>query len=179
MLQDDKFVLVDGGGKYGGYIADITRTWPVNGKFSDAQQDLYTAVLTAQRNLIALCRTDADMNLDKLHSVAEIQLTENLKQIGFDMSGKAIETLFPHHVGHYIGMDVHDTLGYSRKVTLQSGHCVTIEPGIYVPNDERWPKHFRKMGIRIEDSVSVQENAPYVLTMEALKEIDDIEAIRE
>ena len=179
VLQDDEFVLVDGGGKYGGYIADITRTWPVDGRFSDAQRDLYQAVLNAQRSLISLCRADAGMNLDKLHTIAEQQLSEQLKQIGFDMSGKAIESLFPHHVGHYIGMDVHDTQGYSRKVTLQTGHCITIEPGIYVPDEERWPKHFRNMGIRIEDSVAVQESKPWVLTTEAVKEIDDIEALRE
>ena len=179
VLQDDELVLVDGGGKYGGYIADITRTWPVNGRFSDAQRDLYQAVLNAQRSLISLCRGDANLNLDKLHSIAEAQLTEQLKQIGFDVSSKAIESLFPHHLGHYIGMDVHDTIGYSRKVTLQQGHCITIEPGIYVPDDERWPKHFRNMGIRIEDSVSVQEGNPYVLTSTAVKEIDDIEALRD
>ena len=179
VLLHDEFVLVDGGGKYGGCIADITRTWPVSGKFSDAQRDLYQAVLNVQRSLISLCRGDANLNLDKLHAIAETQLSEQLKQIGFDMPGKAIESLFPHHLGHYIGMDVHDTIGYSRKVTLQQGHCITIEPGIYVPDDERWPKHFRNMGIRIEDSVSIQEGNPYVLTSEAVKEIVDIEAMRE
>lgn len=179
VLHEDDMVLVDGGGKYGGYIADITRTWPVNGKFSDAHRDLYQAVLNVQRTLISLCRGSANMSLDKMHNIAEDYLTNELKQIGFDMSGKAIESLFPHHLSHYIGMDVHDTIGYSRKVVLQEGHCVTIEPGIYVPDDERWPKHFRNMGIRIEDSVSVQEDSPFVLTTEAVKEIVDIEALRD
>lgn len=178
VLHDDQFALVDGGGKYGGYIADITRTWPVNGKFSDAQRDLYEAVLKVQRTLISLCRGSASVSLDKLHSIAEEQLSNELRQIGFDMSFKAIETLFPHHLSHYIGMDVHDTVGYSRKVLLQEGHCITIEPGIYVPDDERWPKHFRNMGIRIEDSVSIQEDTPFVLTTEAVKEVVDIEALR-
>lgn len=179
VLQDHEMVLVDGGGKYGGYIADITRTWPVNGRFSDAQKDLYEAVLSVQRKLISFCRGSANMTLDKLHSSTEEQLKAELKQIGFDMSGRAIETLFPHHVSHYIGMDVHDTIGYTRKVILQEGHCITIEPGIYVPDDSRWPKHFRNMGVRIEDSVSIQEDNPYVLTTEAVKEIADIEALRD
>lgn len=180
VLQDHEMVLVDGGGKYGGYISDITRTWPVGGKFSAAQKDLYQAVLTTQRTLISLCRGSANMTLDKLHSVAEEYLARELRQIGFDMSSKtAIETLFPHHVSHYIGLDVHDTIGYTRKTVLQEGHCITIEPGIYVPDDERWPRHFRNMGVRIEDSVSVQEDSPYVLTTEAVKEIVDIEALRE
>lgn len=178
VLQDDELVLVDGGGKYGGYIADITRTWPVNGKFSDAQRDLYQAVLNVQRSLVSICRGSANVTLDKLHSVAEFQLAEQLRQIGFDMSGKNIEALFPHHLSHYIGMDVHDTTGYSRRAMLTEGHCITIEPGIYVPDDERWPKHFRNMAIRIEDSVAIQEDSPYVLTTEAIKEIVDIEALR-
>lgn len=178
VIADDDLVLVDGGGKYGGYIADITRTWPASGKFSPAQRDLYQAVLSVQRSLISLCRGTANMHLDKLHNIAEQQLTEQLNQIGFDLSGKDIEALFPHHLSHYIGMDVHDTVGYSRKVTLQEGHCITIEPGIYVPDDERWPKHFRNMGIRIEDSVAIQEDDPFVLTSEAVKEVVDIEALR-
>ncbi|KPI40112.1 Intermediate cleaving peptidase 55 [Cyphellophora attinorum] len=156
VLQDDELVLVDGGGKYGGYIADITRTWPVSGKFSDAQRDLYQAVL----------------------NIAETQLAEQLKQLGFDMSGKNIETLFPHHLSHYIGMDVHDTSGYSRRAILTEGHCITIEPGVYVPDDNRWPKHFRNMAVRIEDSVAIQEDSPHMLTTEAVKEIVDIESLR-
>lgn len=179
VLQDDEMVLVDGGGKYGGYIADITRTWPVGGKFRDAQRDLYQAVLTVQRSLISLCRGSANLSMDKLHSIAEEYLTNELRQIGFDMSSKAVETLFPHHLSHYIGMDVHDTVGYTRKTVLREGHCITIEPGVYVPDDERWPKHFRNMGVRIEDSVSVQEDTPFLLTAEAVKEVVDIEALRD
>ncbi|KAL2409274.1 Intermediate cleaving peptidase 55 [Exophiala dermatitidis] len=179
VLQDDEMVLVDGAGKYGGYISDITRTWPVGGKFTDAQRDLYQAVLTVQRSLISLCRASANVSLDKLHSIAEESLARELRQIGFDVTSKTIEALFPHHLSHYIGMDVHDTVGYTRKAVLQEGHCITIEPGIYVPDDQRWPKHFRNMGVRIEDSISVQEDSPYVLTTEAVKEVVDIEALRD
>ena len=118
------------------------------------------------------------MSLDKLQDIAEKQLTEQLNQIGFNLSGKDIEALFPHHLSHYIGMDVHDTVGYSRKVTLQEGH-ITIEPGIYVPDDERWPKHFRNMGVRIDDSVAIQDENPYLLTAEAVKDVVDIEALRD
>jgi intermediate cleaving peptidase 55 len=87
-------------------------------------------------------------------------------------------TLFPHHVGHYVGLDVHDVPGYPRSVPLKAGHCVTIEPGVYVPDDERFPKHFRGLAVRIEDSVCVDEEAPLVLTPEAVKEVEDIEALR-
>lgn len=94
------------------------------------------------------------------------------------MSDKAVEKLFPHHLSHYLGLDVHDCIGYSRKTVLRDGHCVTVEPGIYVPDEERWPKHFRGMGVRIEDSIAVHEDACTVLTREAVKEIEEIEALR-
>lgn len=178
VLHDGKMVLVDGGGTYGGYISDITRCWPVNTKFSGPQRDLYEAVLKVQRSCIAMCRGSANVSLDSLHDIAEGGLKDQLKQLGFDMSGKAIESLFPHHVGHYIGLDVHDSVGYSRKAVLRENNCITIEPGIYVPANDRWPKHFQGIGIRIEDSICVQADGPYVLTTEAVKEVVDIEALR-
>jgi intermediate cleaving peptidase 55 len=179
VLQDSEMVLVDAGGEYGGYIADITRTWPVNGKFTGPQRDLYEAILRVQRSSVSLCRESANMTLDKIHQVTEHGLKEALKSLGFDVSGNAMDILFPHHVGHYIGLDVHDCPGYVRSAPLKAGHCVTVEPGIYVPDDERWPKHFRNLGIRIEDSICVQDDNPLVLTTEAVKEVVDIEALRD
>ncbi|KAM0803744.1 putative metallopeptidase family M24 [Usnea florida] len=178
VLKNGQMVLVDAGGEYGGYITDITRTWPISGAFTPAQRDLYNAVLTTQRQCISLCRANANVSLDELHNITEKALKDQLQQLGFDMSGNALETLFPHHLGHYIGLDVHDTPGQSRKTKLQPRQCVTIEPGLYIPNTEAYPAHFRGMGIRIEDSVCVQEEHPFVLTTEAVKEVDDIEALR-
>ncbi|MCJ1380120.1 hypothetical protein MMC17_003223 [Xylographa soralifera] len=177
-LREGNLVLVDAGGEYGNYITDITRTFPTSSRFTKSQADLYNAVLGVQRTCVSLCRASANMTLDKLHEIAERALKVSLADLGFDMSGNAMEILFPHHLSHYIGLDVHDTPGYSRKEILKPGHCVTVEPGIYVPNSDRWPKHFRGMGIRIEDSIAVQEDSPYVLTTEAVKEIVDIEALR-
>jgi intermediate cleaving peptidase 55 len=178
ILKEGEIVLVDAGGEYGGYIADITRSWPINGKFSDPQRDLYEAILRVQRSTISLCRESANMTLDKLHQITEHGLKEALKQLGFDMTGDSLDVLFPHHVGHYIGLDVHDCPGYPRSVPLKAGHCVTVEPGIYVPDDNRWPEHFRGIGIRIEDSVCVRDDSPLILTTEAVKEVVDIEALR-
>ncbi|KAK2761636.1 hypothetical protein FQN54_001464 [Arachnomyces sp. PD_36] len=178
-LRDGQLALVDGGGEYGGYIADITRTWPINGKFSEPQKDLYNAVLNVQRSCISMCRESASVSLDRLHEIAENGLKEQLKQLGFDVSGGNMRILFPHHVGHYIGLDVHDSAGYSRRVELQKAQCITIEPGIYVPDDERWPEAYRGIGIRIEDSVCIGDDNPLVLTIEAVKEVVDIEALRE
>jgi intermediate cleaving peptidase 55 len=134
----------------GGYISDITRTWPVNGKFTDPQRDLYNAVLNVHRSCLALCRESAGLSLDKLHGIAENGLKDQLKQLGFELSGnvraeiprctddlancdQAISTLFPHHLGHYIGLDVHDCPGYSRGHNLKAGQCITIEPCVPDP----------------------------------------------
>ena len=177
-IEDRSLVLVDAGGEYGGYVADLTRTWPNNGVFSDAQRDLYECVLNVQRKCVSLCKEDENTTLDMIHKVAEDGLRNGLKSLGFDMSGNAIDSLFPHHVGHYVGLDVHDVPSYSRKQGLKDGHCITIEPGIYVPDDARWPAHFRGMGIRIEDSVCVRKSSTLVFTAEAVKEVVDIEALR-
>lgn len=178
VFLDQELIMVDAGGQYGGYITDITRTWPVDGAFTAAQKDLYEAVLGVQRNIISLCRQDAKLSLDDLHTTTEAGLSHALKDLGFDVSGDAMRVLFPHHVSHYVGLDIHDCPSVGRSKNLQTGNCVTVEPGIYVPDDERWPQHFRGMAIRIEDSVCVQEDTPLVLTAEAVKEVDDIEALR-
>lgn len=178
VLLEKDLVLADAGGEYGNYITDITRTWPISGIFTPPQKDLYNAILATQRTCTSLCRANASNSLDKLHRIAEETLKDSLSQLGFDMSGNALETLFPHHLGHYIGLDVHDTPGQSRKEPLQIGQCVTVEPGLYIPDTDRWPAAFRGMGIRIEDSICVQDEHPLVLTTEAVKEVDDIEALR-
>ncbi|KAI1166147.1 peptidase M24, structural domain-containing protein [Nemania serpens] len=177
-LKPDELVLVDAGGEYGTYITDITRTWPLSGKFSPAQRDLYSAVLKAQRSSVSLCRASANLTLDQLHGITERGLRQELTQLGFDLGGGTMDILFPHHVGHYIGLDVHDVPGYPRNVVLKEGHCITIEPGVYVPDDERFPRHFRGLGVRIEDSIAVGDDNPLILTTEAVKEVEDIEALR-
>lgn len=177
-FRDGEFILVDAGGEYGTYVTDISRTWPVNGKFTPAQRDLYEAVLSVQRTSVSLCRANANLSLEDIHHNTTRNLVDALSSIGFAVNMSNIGHLFPHHVGHYIGLDVHDVPGYSRREVLRRGHCVTIEPGVYVPDDERWPVHFRGMGVRIEDSVCVDGESPYILSTEAVKEVSDIEALR-
>ncbi|OAL53761.1 xaa-Pro aminopeptidase-like protein [Pyrenochaeta sp. DS3sAY3a] len=176
-LNQKDLVLVDAGAQYGSYVTDITRTWPVSGKFSPAQKDLYNLLLAVQRSCVSLCRSSAGFSLDKLHQTASNSLKAGLQDLGFDMSGDAIQKLFPHHVGHYVGLDVHDSPGLSRSRLFEKGMCVTVEPGIYVSNDERWPSWARGIGMRIEDSVCIDEENPYILTTEAVKEVVDIEAL--
>ncbi|CAK7198544.1 aminopeptidase [Sporothrix eucalyptigena] len=182
-LNEGETVLVDAGGEYGTYIADITRTWPVSGRFTAAQRDLYEAVLRVQRSSVSLCRAAGGLSLDQIHRITTDGLRKELGKIGFDfgygIGSDPLSTLFPHHVGHYVGLDVHDTPSIPRHIPLQVGHCVTVEPGIYVPDDTRWPKHFRGLAVRIEDSICVGEDDPHILTTEAVKEIVDIEALRD
>lgn len=177
-LKQQDLVLVDAGAKYGGYVTDITRTWPVSGRFTPAQKDLYNLLLSVQRTCVALCRTSSHFSLDKLHQTTCNALAAGLRDLGFPMERDAIQVLFPHHVGHYVGLDVHDSPGLTRSRPFAKGMCVTVEPGIYVPNDERWPVWARGIGMRIEDSVCVDEEGPYVLTTEAVKEVVDIEALK-
>lgn len=177
-LKADELVLVDAGAQYGGYVTDITRTWPVSGKFTPAQKDLYNLLLSVQRTCVSLCRTSSKFTLDKLHQTASNSLAAGLKDLGFNMERDAIQTLFPHHVGHYVGLDVHDSPGLPRSRFFEHGMCVTVEPGIYVPREDRWPKWAQGIGIRIEDSVCIDEESPYVLTTEAVKEVVDIQALK-
>ncbi|MBE3048899.1 aminopeptidase P N-terminal domain-containing protein [Candidatus Bathyarchaeota archaeon] len=172
-------LLVDAGAEYGGYVSDITRVWPQNGKFTAAQRDLYGALLNVQRRCVSLCREDAGLSLNDLHREARSGLASELERFGFPAGGHGyVDALFPHHVGHFVGMDVHDCAGASRSALLKAGNCVTVEPGLYVPSDSRFPKHFHGMGLRIEDSIAVGVDSPVNLTVEAVKEVEDIEALR-
>ncbi|ORX49932.1 Creatinase/aminopeptidase [Hesseltinella vesiculosa] len=147
LLKDGDLVLVDASGEFLGYASDITRTRPVNGKFTDAQRDLYQVVLN------------------------------ELKNIAFPLNHWDLErVLYPYHVGHYLGLDVHDVYDITRSRKLQKNMVVTIEPGLYVPYDDRFPKHFQGIGIRIEDNVVIGTSDPFVLTTNAPKEIIDVEA---
>lgn len=179
-LRNGDLVLVDAGGEYGNYITDITRTWPVTGEFTGPQRDMYNMILEVQKSCVSLCREDADVTLDKLHRIAEGGLKSGLKDLGFDTSrSDVMDVMFPHHVGHFIGLDVHDAPGHPRTQRLREDQCITIEPGIYVPtDDERWPEHFRGIGIRIEDSVRIGKEQAEVLTRTAVKEVEEIESLR-
>lgn len=185
-LEEGETVLVDAGGEYGTYITDITRTWPVSGRFTAAQRDLYEAVLRVQRSSVSLCRAACGLSLDQIHRITSDGLRKELTKLGFDFGfsltgggSDALSALFPHHVGHYVGLDVHDTPSVPRHIPLQVGHCVTVEPGVYVPDDTRWPEHFRGLAVRIEDSICVGDENPHILTTEAVKEVVDIEALRD
>lgn len=186
VLKDGDMVLVDAGGEYNFYSADITRSFPANGKFSEPQKRVYQKVLELQKLLVSMVtpgRTLAELNKAAARGLTEIMVEEKL------LSG-SVESLiesgdyrkyYPHGVGHWLGMDVHDAgatevKGESRR--LEPGMVMTIEPGLYIPeNDSSAPAELRGLGIRIEDDVLTTHDSPENLTLGAPKEIADIEAI--
>lgn len=175
-LRDGDLVLVDCGGEYNGYASDITRTWPVNGKFSDPQKKLYQAVLNVNKACIKLCTESHNMSLHGIHDVSVKLMKQELDKIGFPVkSGDVERVLYPHHVGHYLGLDVHDCHDLDRSRRLKEGMVITIEPGLYVPYDNQFPEEYQGIGIRIEDNVCIGKEDPWILTVTAPKEVVDIE----
>uniref|UniRef100_A0AAY4BNX7 Aminopeptidase P N-terminal domain-containing protein n=2 Tax=Denticeps clupeoides TaxID=299321 RepID=A0AAY4BNX7_9TELE len=182
IIKDGEMVLLDGGCEYFGYVSDITRTWPVNGRFSPAQAELYEAVLEVQMACLSLC--SPGVSLDHIYSTMLELLGRQLRRLGIvggsagDADAlKAARRFCPHHVGHYLGMDVHDTPELSRCQPLQPGMAITIEPGLYVGRDDAsCPERFRGLGVRIEDDVVIREEGdPLVLSAETPKAIADVE----
>lgn len=182
IIKNGEMVLLDGGCEYFGYVSDITRTWPVNGKFSPAQAELYEAVLEVQRACLSLC--SPGISLDHIYSSMLALLGRQLKRLGIVKASsnemeilKAARRYCPHHVGHYLGMDVHDTPELSRSQPLQPGMAITIEPGLYICEDnDEVPQRFRGLGIRIEDDVVIQDNGgPLILSSETPKTIAEVE----
>ncbi|KAI9347695.1 peptidase M24, structural domain-containing protein [Obelidium mucronatum] len=178
VAKDGDLILMDAGGEYGGYASDITRTWPVNGKFSEPQRKLYQAVLKTQKACIDKCNERSNVSLDDLQNLAfEVLKVECSKLFGRRLSFSDMNKLYPHHVGHWMGLDVHDVGSVPRTRKLTEGMVITIEPGIYVPNSDSYPEQYRGIGIRIEDDVVIGKDTCTILSAEAPKEIEDIEAV--
>ncbi|KZT35568.1 peptidase M24 [Sistotremastrum suecicum HHB10207 ss-3] len=175
LINSDELVLVDAGCEYNGYASDITRTWPASGKFTAPQRDLYQAILNAQKQCIDLCTGKSGLSLHDLHRRSCQFLSTELRQIGFELhTGDLERILYPHFLTHPIGIDLHES-SIDRADSIKSGMVITIEPGLYVPPDPRFPKHFHNIGIRIEDEVLVEQDYPVVLSVNAPKEIVDVE----
>uniref|UniRef100_A0A5K1UMW3 Xaa-Pro aminopeptidase 3 n=1 Tax=Macaca mulatta TaxID=9544 RepID=A0A5K1UMW3_MACMU len=182
LIKDGEMVLLDGGCESSCYVSDITRTWPVNGRFTAPQAELYEAVLEIQRDCLALCFPGT--SLENIYSMMLTLIGQKLKDLGIMKNikennvFKAARKYCPHHVGHYLGMDVHDTPDMPRSLPLQPGMVITIEPGIYIPEDDRdAPEKFRGLGVRIEDDVVVTQDSPLILSADCPKEMNDIEQI--
>lgn len=185
-LVDGELVLIDAGCEYGGYAADITRTFPVSGRFSPAQREIHELVLAAQRAAIEVIRPGAHFNAP--HEAADRVLTRGLIDLGL-LEGDPDELLAAeasrpwsmHKSSHWLGLDVHDVGDYRIGDVwrdLEPGMVLTVEPGLYFHRDlEGTPDRFRGLGVRIEDDVLVTADGHEVLTDAVPKAADEIEAL--
>jgi len=185
-LNDGDLVLIDAACEYQLYASDITRTFPVNGKFSPEQKALYELILKAQ--LAAIDAVRIGNSYKEPHHVAVRIMVEGLVELGL-MKGDIEEIIrtesfrqfYMHGTGHWLGMDVHDVGSYKidgEWRAYEEGMVVTVEPGLYIaPDDETVDAKWRGIGIRIEDDVVATENGPLVLTKDVVKTVEDIEAL--
>ncbi|HEV8245385.1 MAG TPA: aminopeptidase P N-terminal domain-containing protein [Polyangiaceae bacterium] len=184
MMNDGELLLIDAGCEFGYYASDVTRTFPVSGKFSDPQRAVYQIVLDAQ--LAAIEKTLPGRTFDEVHRAAAEVVARGLIELGV-IQGPLDEALeqqrhkpfFMHKTSHYLGMDVHDVGSYhllGKPRPLSAGMVITVEPGLYFgANDQRVPEPLRGIGVRIEDDVLVTDGAASVITRAIPKGIDEVE----
>ena len=192
-VADGELVLVDAGCEVDGYASDITRTWPVNGKFSDSQKEIYNLVLEAELAGIAACKIGAPWNAS--HKATMEVISKGLIELGIldcsfdeamgdELDGKTRQ-FFMHGTSHSLGLDVHD-VGVTRPGgkgdgrLLEEGMVLTVEPGLYFSSwreDIQVPERYLGIGIRIEDDVLITKDGPVVLTSNCPKKISEIEAL--
>jgi Xaa-Pro aminopeptidase len=184
-LGDGDLLLIDAGCELDGYASDITRTFPVNGRFSAAQRDVYQLVLAAQRAAIAAVKPGNAWN--DPHDAAVRVLAQGMLDLKL-LSGtldtvlekETYKRFYMHRTGHWLGLDVHDAGEYKRAGkwrALAAGMTLTVEPGLYVRAADDVPPALHNIGVRIEDDVAVSADGSEVLTAEAPKAVDDIEAL--
>lgn len=186
VLNDGDLLLIDAGCELDGYASDITRTFPVNGKFSAAQKELYELVLAAQAAAIAKVNPQNHWNapheaaLDVLvQGFIDLKLCSGSKDAVLE-SG-AYRQFYMHRTGHWLGLDVHDAGEYKDRHghwrMLQAGMMLTVEPGCYIRPAENVPEHFWNIGIRIEDDALVTETGCEIITADAPKTVAAIESV--
>ena len=186
VLKNGDLVLIDAACEYQLYASDITRTFPVNGKFSSEQKALYEVVLKAQ--LAAIDAVRIGNSYKEPHRIAVRILVQGLLDLGL-MQGnieqiiesESFHQFYMHGTGHWLGMDVHDVGSYKIEGewrAYEEGMTVTVEPGLYIaPDDETVDEKWRGIGIRIEDDVVVTKDGPRVLTAAVVKTVEEIEAL--
>jgi Xaa-Pro aminopeptidase len=185
-LRDGELLLIDAGAEYQGYASDITRTFPINGRFTKPQREIYDLVLKAQMECVEMVRPGTTHDQLKQHSI-EV-LTEGMVELGLLKGNpaelikeKKHEQFYMHGLGHMLGIDVHDVGCYyygTESRALEPGVVMTVEPGIYVsPDTKDIPSQYLGIGVRIEDDVLCTSNGPRVLTNKVPKQAEEIEAL--
>lgn len=186
VLQEGDLLLIDAGCEYGYYTADVTRTFPVSGTFTNTQREVYEWVLKAQLAAIDAARPGRPYT--DMHDAAVRVLTEAMVALGLLkgdvdtlISEETYKKYYMHGTGHWLGLDVHDVGVYARggeSRPLVPGMVVTVEPGLYIQaNDADAPAHLRGIGIRIEDDILVTDGEPENLTAAAPKTVSEVEAL--
>lgn len=188
-LKNGDLILIDAGAEYEGYASDITRTFPINGKYSKAQREVYDVVLDVQEQCVEYTKTGNTVKGRQEFSIE--LLTEGMKKLGL-LKGKTKDLIkkksymkyYMHGVGHYLGLDVHDAgryfvdQGAKNSRPFAPGMVLTVEPGLYIPPDDKTaPLKYRGIGVRIEDDVLVTKDGNLNLTARVPKDPDEIEAI--
>ncbi len=184
-LADGGLVLIDAGCELDGYAADITRTFPVNGRYSGAQREVYELVLAAQR--AAIGEVHAGKAWNEPHDAAVKVLAQGMLDLKL-LSGsldtvlekEAYKRFYMHRTGHWLGLDVHDAGEYKRAGqwrALAPGMTLTVEPGLYIRAADDVPERLRDIGVRIEDDVLVTQAGCEVLTADAPKAVAEVEAL--
>lgn len=171
-MQADDMVVIDIGAEYHGYSADITRTLPVNGTFSEEQRIIYNLVLEAQEAGIKAAQVGAPWNA--VHGASRAVIMNGLRELGLIQTDEDVRNFFMHGTSHYLGMYVHDVGTYAN---FEPGVVITVEPGIYIrPAASIDPKWWH-IGVRIEDDVLVTEDGPVVLSDQAPRTIEEVETL--
>lgn len=184
LMKDGDLLLVDAGAEYEYFTGDITRTYPVNGKFTSEQKAVYETVLDVQKRAIRMVRPGS--SIMGIHEFAVRALTEGMLDLGLltgsvdeNIENESYQKYYMHRTSHWLGMDVHDAGRYKNGeswLALEPGMVLTVEPGIYIaPDDEH--ERFRGIGVRIEDDVLVTAAEPRVLSAACPKEVADLESI--
>ncbi|MDH5710255.1 MAG: Xaa-Pro aminopeptidase [Gammaproteobacteria bacterium] len=185
LLNDGDLVLIDAGAEYGGYAADITRTFPVNGRYSEEQKEIYDLVLEAQE--AAMKETKPGNHWNDPHNAAVRVMTKGMIELGL-LKGKLNELIkkgaytqyYMHRTGHWLGMDVHDVGDYKiddEWRLLEPGMVLTVEPGLYIPHGSRGAKRWWDIGVRIEDDVVVTKDGCDMLTRGLPRTTEEVEAV--
>jgi len=185
-LHDGELLLVDAGAEYKGYASDITRTYPINGRYTKAQREIYDLVLETQMACVEMVRPGTTHDGLKAHSIK--MLTEGMVRLGLLqgdpeelISEKKYEQFYMHGLGHLLGIDVHDVGIYyygKESRALEPGTVMTVEPGLYInPATKDIPEQYLGIGVRIEDDVLCTANGPRVLTSGVPKHAEEIEAL--
>ncbi len=186
ICNDGDLLLIDAGAEFNYYTGDITRTFPVNGKFTDEQGKVYEAVLKVQKQILDFVKPG--IVFKDLHEMGTSLLTDAMLELGL-LSGRkddliqalAQKKYYPHGIGHWLGLDVHDAGLYFKNGEprpIEANMCFTIEPGLYIPaDDSSAPAKYRGIGVRIEDNVRVTSHGIENMTSSVPKEIADLEKV--